>query len=348
MKMALVAKPRSEVTPPAAKPVAALRASVLIPTHNRRQLLERTLSCLSRQTVDLSTIEVIVVADGCSDGTLDMLRLQRWPFALRVLQHAQRGSAASRNAAAAVARAPILIFLDDDVMPAPDLVEKHLAAHSDGLPTVAIGRLAPASMPGVPGWWRWLEGQLDRQYRAMLRGKRPIDGVCLYTGNCSISRDAFLQIHGFNERLEHSEDIELGMRLEKAGVSFRLALDASAEHWGCRGYSSWREMARCYGRWDAGLVFKAEFPSALERLRAEYRSRGRLRQALITSAIRDERRLGAFVRTVRAVAVVAGVLRLAPLERKAYGAIYDLTYWKGVSDELGGLRAVARDTGRTI
>jgi len=344
--MALAARQRSEVPQLPAEPAKRLQASVIIPTHNRRELLEMTLRCLSRQTVDLSTIEVIVVADGCDDGTHDMLRFQRWPFSLRPLQHSQRGSAVSRNAAAAVAMAPVLIFLDDDVMAAPDLVEKHLAAHRDGQPAVGIGRLSPASMQAVPGWWRWLEEQLQSQYRAMQRGKRRVDGLCLYSGNCSVSREAFLKINGFNEKLEHSEDVELGMRLEKVGVSFRLALDASAEHWGCRGYSSWRDMASCYGRWDADLIFKAEFPSALERLRAEYRSRGRLRQSVIMSSLRSEQRLRLFVAALRIVGAASGAMRLPVLERKAYGAIYDLTYWKGVSDELGGLRAVARTVGR--
>jgi hypothetical protein len=137
------------------------------------------------------------------------------------------------------------------------------------------------------------------------------------------------------------------MRLEKAGISFRLALNASAEHWGCRSYASWREMAHNYGHWDAGLVFKAEFPSALQRLRTEYRERGRFRQWLIGYTLRDQHRLGAFIRGLHATAVISGSLGLSPLERKAYGAIYDLTYWKGVSDELGGLRAVARGAGGT-
>lgn len=345
--MALAARQQHEFTPPAAEPATTIRASIIIPTHDRRELLEGTLGCIARQTLDLSTIEVVVAADGCCDGTLDMLRFRSWPFSLRVVRHSQRGPAASRNAAAAVARAPVLIFLDDDVMAAPDLVERHLVAHSDGLPTVAIGRLSPASKGDVPGWWRWLEQQLESQYRAMLQGKRPIEGVCLYSGNCSITREVFLEMGGFNERLEHSEDVEFGMRLEKAGVSFRLALDASAEHWGCRGYASWREMARCYGHWDAGLVFKAEFPSALQRLRTEYRERGRFRQSFIGYALRDDRRLGAFVRALHATAVISGVFRLSPLEWKAYGAIYDLTYWKGVSDELGGLRAVVHGAGGT-
>jgi len=305
-----------------------------------------TLRCLTQQTIDLSTIEVIVAADGCSDGTLELLRLSSWPFTLRILEHSQKGRAASRNAAAGAALAPVLIFIDDDIMAAPDLIEKHLAAHEDGLSAVGIGRLAPASMPDVPVWWRWLEGQLDKQYKAMLKGSRRVDGSCLYSGNCSVSREAFLQIAGFNEKLLHSEDIELGMRLEKAGVAFRLALDAGAEHWGYRGYSSWREMAYSYGCWDADLIFKAEFPSALERLRNEYCCRGRVRQKLILSALKSERRLSLSIAALRAVGLVSRVLRLSPLARKVYGAIYDLTYWKGVSDELGGLRAVQRTVGR--
>jgi hypothetical protein len=180
----------------------------------------------------------------------------------------------------------------------------------------------------------------------MLKGHRPVDGLCLYSGNCSVNREAFLQLSGFNEKLEHAEDIELGMRLEKAGLDFRLALDASAEHWGWRDYASWRGMAYSYGCWDADLIFKAEFPSALERLRHEFRCRGRVRRALIMSSLRSERRLRSYVAGLRAAGIVFGALRVSPLARKAYGAIYDLTYWKGVSDELGGLRAVAGPAGR--
>ncbi len=339
--MTIASRRREEVIPTDQKrSVATLTCSVIIPTHNRRHLLDKTLDCLCRQTTDISAIEVIVVADGCDDGTAEMLRSQRWPFALRVLEHAECCSAASRNAAAAVARAPVLIFLDDDVMAAPDLVEKHLAAHADGEAAVAIGRLAPASIRGVPGWWRWLETQLEKQYSALLGGRREANGLCLYSGNCSINRDAFVRAGGFNEKLLHSEDIELGLRLQKAELPFRLALDAAAEHWGYRNYQSWRDMAYTYGRWDADLIFKAEFPSSLGRLREEFRERGALRRRVIRSVLGDESRFEPFIAGCRALAFLSGVARLRPIERKAYGAIYDITYWKGVSDGLGGLRAM--------
>ena len=65
-----------------------------------------------------------------------------------------------------------------------------------------------------------------------------------------------------------------------------------------------------------------------------------------SSALRSEQRLRLSIAALRAVGLASGVLRLNSLARKAYGAIYDLTYWKGVSDELGGLRAVQRTVGR--
>jgi GT2 family glycosyltransferase len=341
MNVALAAQQGDDLSRPCGRAVGKPLASVIIPTHNRRELLEMVLKHIAGQTVDLSSVEVIVVADACSDGTLEVLGGRSWPFPLRILQHSQQNGGASRNAGAAIAQAPVLIFLDDDVMAAPDLIEKHLAAHREGVPTAGIGRLAPASLRGVPGWWRWLEGQLREQYRAMQQGKQRVGGLCLYSGNCSVSREAFLGIGGFNEELTHSEDVELGLRLESAGVAFRLALDASAEHWGYRCYSSWRDMAYNYGRWGAGLVFKREFSFALERLRDEYTRRGRIRHFFVSSALRGDPQLWLFIAALRTVGFASGIVRLSFLERRAYAAIYELTYWKGVSDELGGLRAVA-------
>lgn len=77
--MTLAAKQRGELSRPRGRPVGKPLASVIIPTHNRRELLEMVLKHIAGQTVDLLSIEVIVVADGCSDGTIEMLGSRRWP-----------------------------------------------------------------------------------------------------------------------------------------------------------------------------------------------------------------------------------------------------------------------------
>ena len=58
--------------------------SVVIPTHNRRASVERALRALSVQSYPLALIEVIVVADGCTDGTPGISR-EDWPFTLHVM-----------------------------------------------------------------------------------------------------------------------------------------------------------------------------------------------------------------------------------------------------------------------
>lgn len=320
----------------------ALVVSVIVPSRNRRALLACMLERLARQTIDPALVEVVVTLDGCSDGTAEMLESRPWPFHLRVIEQEQRGTAAARNVAAAQALAPVLVFLDDDIMAAPDLLQRHLEAHRGSEALVAVGRLAPASLDDVPPWWRWLEGQLDKQYQAMLAGRRPIDGLCLYSGNFSVSRDAFLQAGGFDERLAHCEDIELGLRLQRRGARFVLALQARGEHWGYRDYASWREMARRYGRWDAVLAFDAGHPSACRRLAGAYSRRGCLLRRLGPLALRKDRYSELVARLLRLAARTLGTLRLGPLERSVYGAIYDLTYWSEVNEAVGGWKAFSR------
>ncbi len=100
------------------------------------------------------------------------------------------------------------------------------------------------------------------------------------------------------------------------------------------------ETAYASGRRDAELIFNGDFDSAIRRLRADYGSRTKTQCRLIEFAIKDRRRLSSLSGELRLIGAVCGVLQLSALERKAYGNIYDLSYWKGVSDTLGGLRAM--------
>jgi glycosyltransferase involved in cell wall biosynthesis len=99
--------------------------SVIIPTHNRRQLLELTLqSVLWQRNVDF---EVIVVDDGSTDDTPRLLRSLGNP--VRVVRHEQaQGVSAARNHGIAVARGEWVAFLDDDDLWAPDKLELQLEA----------------------------------------------------------------------------------------------------------------------------------------------------------------------------------------------------------------------------
>lgn len=100
--------------------------TVVIPTHNRRLLLRRTLDSVLRQRgVD---VQVVIVDDGGSDGTPDAISALGAPN-VRLIRHpTSRGVSAARNAGIEVASTPWVAFVDDDDMWAPDKLAAQIAA----------------------------------------------------------------------------------------------------------------------------------------------------------------------------------------------------------------------------
>ena len=89
--------------------------SVVIATHNRKDVLARTLPSLLAQDLPPAEYEIVLVVDGSTDGTADMLRALSPRCALRILEAPRRGPGAARNAGVAAARGDTVLFLDDDI-----------------------------------------------------------------------------------------------------------------------------------------------------------------------------------------------------------------------------------------
>ena len=103
--------------------------SIIIPSHNRRILLHKILDALAQQTFPADQFEVIIVLDGCTDGSREMLDEIAMPFSLHVIAQEQRGASAARNHGAKQAAGELLIFLDDDIEPTPGFILAHVNAH---------------------------------------------------------------------------------------------------------------------------------------------------------------------------------------------------------------------------
>src|SRR5579871_3087260 len=99
-----------------------MKLSVVIPTYNRKESLRRTLDGLARQTYPFSEFEVVVVSDGSTDGTAEMLAqyMQTAPYALCAITQANGGPSRARNRGIREARYDVIVFLDDDVEPVPE------------------------------------------------------------------------------------------------------------------------------------------------------------------------------------------------------------------------------------
>ena len=128
--------------------MTAPSVTIVIPTYQRRSLVVGALRSIAALDYG-GEWDVIGVIDGSTDDTRSALEAETWPFPLGILEQENRGLAAARNAGAERAGGDILLFLDDDMRAAPDLLHRHAEAYRGETVAVAgwIG-LDEASPPG--------------------------------------------------------------------------------------------------------------------------------------------------------------------------------------------------------
>jgi glycosyltransferase involved in cell wall biosynthesis/peptidoglycan/xylan/chitin deacetylase (PgdA/CDA1 family) len=194
---------------------AAPEIAVLIATHNRRERLRRCLDALATQTLDPGRFEVVVADDGSSDGTAAALAELEMPFRLRALALAKGGKSVAVNAALAASEARVCLFIDDDVIASPRLLEEHLAANLEQPAALCIGRLDQRE-PESPDWFGHAYAAAWNRRYDELAERRP-DWADCYGANFSAPRQALTEVGGFDPELSSIEDIELGFRLVEAG-----------------------------------------------------------------------------------------------------------------------------------
>jgi peptidoglycan/xylan/chitin deacetylase (PgdA/CDA1 family)/GT2 family glycosyltransferase len=226
--------------------------SVVVATHNRRELLVRCIESLRGQDADPGSFELIVADDGSSDGTGEAVAGLATPFELRCLRLEKGGQARAQNAAVEAARTPVALFLDDDVIASPRLVSAHLRAHAERRGILGVGLLEQAE-PARRDWYaRTFARSWNRHYSEL--GQRQLDWTACFGGNLSVPRDAFLEAGGFATDLPGGEDIELAFRLERAGCAPRFLPQARGVHDDQKSGSRLLEDSRRQGR---GQVFLA-------------------------------------------------------------------------------------------
>ncbi|WP_151772167.1 glycosyltransferase [Streptomyces abyssomicinicus] len=233
------------------------RASVVIPTYNRAEELRATLESLAGQSLPADEFEVIVADDGSSDATAELVRSFASRLTLRYFFQEDRGAraAAARNAGARLAGAPVLVFLDTGTLAGPGFLQGHLAHHTgrDGEagPKVVIGytygyrpfdptpglaeavaELSPEDVhrrygedPSFQDCRHPEFASVDFDADAL-----PMPWIMSWTVNLSVTTEDFWRVGGFDETFEGwgVEDLDLGLRLYKAGAGFRVGREAWA------------------------------------------------------------------------------------------------------------------------
>ena len=211
--------------------------AVVVPTYRRPELLRRCLDALLTQDVEPGTFEVAVVDDGSGDATTVVLEemSRRLPNLVWAAQPVNRGPAAARNRAVAMTTAPLLLFLDDDIVATPSLLRTHLDLHADAPPNRGfVGLVEWLPELHVTPFMRWLDSTyLQFAYQTTLRpGPLSHPSEAFYTCNLSLTRSMFDTVGGFDERFPYPayEDIEIGVRLAEAGFELHYRPEALAWH----------------------------------------------------------------------------------------------------------------------
>ncbi len=84
------------------------KLSVVIPTYQGAKRIGSMLKCLSEQV--FKDFEAIVVVDGSTDGTYELLQGMSWSFPMNIINQTNKGRAGARNSGALAARSPMVVF----------------------------------------------------------------------------------------------------------------------------------------------------------------------------------------------------------------------------------------------
>lgn len=202
-----------------------IKASIVIPTFNRKETLRETLFSFRGQTV--TNFEIVIADDGSSDGTAEMVRALDVPFPLKHVWQKNAGRSSARNLGVRASEGEIIIFVDDHNIAHKSFVEEHLKYH-DKYKNINLGAVRgrmefindPKEAPLNPQPIPFLI-----QIQKRIEENNPLR---FHTGNVSVTKEAFYRIGGFDEDFREYgfQDQEFGYRLIKTGYRVKYNPDA--------------------------------------------------------------------------------------------------------------------------
>jgi glycosyltransferase involved in cell wall biosynthesis len=202
--------------------------SVVIPTYNRRPILEKCLLALERQQVspEIDRYEVVVVDDGSTDGTPDWLRgaAERFPH-VRLIEQSHGGPAEGRNRGVDHAYGDVIVFIDSDLV----VTDSFLSCHASSLVRSweARGDRLCFTYGAVVNTANFEQPTAERHKL------RDLSWAYFATGNVAIAKEVLQRAGLFDTgfRLYGWEDLELGERLRRMGVQLIKCPAAVGYHW---------------------------------------------------------------------------------------------------------------------
>ena len=321
---------------------ASYDLSVIIPTYQGRACVERALQALAQQTLPPTAYEVIISIDGSDDGTRELVAQFLAPYRLLGLWQPNQGRAAARNAGIHAASGELLVFLDDDMEPTSKLLEAHLQAHATASHLAVIGAVPICNDPALPPVSAYIATKFNQHLLRLAQPGYPFKLRDFYSGNFSIRRNVLLDVGLFDEvfKLYGNEDLELSLRLARAGVRIVYSSEALAHQHNTKDFAGHACDNIAKGRTAVLLV--SMHPGAFYDLKLSAYEHGSRRWRLLRAAM-----LGASRFWSRTHTSVIGFIHWLEQRRPAqlnlfYTLALDYCYWLGVQTALRENRRAGR------
>jgi len=203
--------------------------SVVIPTYNRKPILEKCLKALEHQVFSpgyIAGYEVVVVDDGSTDNTVEWLQTaaDQYPH-VRLFEQDHMGPAAARNLGVEKATGDTIIFIDSDLVVTDRFLQAHATALQEGERSLGSDRLFTYG-------WVINTANFDDPTSEPFK-VTDYSQAYFATGNVAIARHWLDQAGLFDTRFQLYgwEDLELGVRLKQLGLKLIKCPEAVGYHW---------------------------------------------------------------------------------------------------------------------
>ena len=230
--------------------------TVVVPTRCAGGHLARVLRSLEDQTLSPEQFEVLVVADGSASDNTD---LDTWHDGdrRRVVRQRHSGLAPARNLGVFMAGSPLVLFLDDDEIAEPSLLDEHVRAHAEhnGPTSCVVGSSSWSSDLASTPLLHFLRGveRLPLSYPDVPTESSP-DFSHFRARQLSVKRELLARYDVFDETFAPLDDVELGYRLRRVGVKLHHRSVATSTRTTCPTFTEWSEQSMAEGRAIARLA----------------------------------------------------------------------------------------------
>lgn len=232
------------------------KISIIIPTYNRKQAVLKTANCLLKQDYPRQKYEIIIVDDGSTDETYEMLKRIK---DIRVFRQNNKGPAAARNLGIKKAKYDLIAFTDDDCLPQKNWLKKIAGYYKKHPGLAGVGGIAYTPLKMIKPLTHHALPLNDAKLNALKFRFPP-------TCNVSYKKHTIIKAGMFHENFDAptTEDVDLFIRVSKIG---EVIFDRNLAMLHSAGKSTVRKQIKRFKDYYRGFeIIETEYPREFKQI----------------------------------------------------------------------------------